>query len=49
MLHEVLFFEDIPIKDYLVGITNCGFTEEENDNIKKILDENKMNDVKFFY
>jgi hypothetical protein len=49
ILHEVLFFEDIPLKDYLIGITNCGFTEEENNNIRKILEENKMNNVKFFY
>jgi hypothetical protein len=42
MLHEVLFFDDIPIKDYLVGITDCGFTDEEKKNISKTLDKNKL-------
>ncbi len=49
MIHEVLFFENIKIKDYLIGITNCGFSEDENNNIRKIIEEKNMNKVKFFY
>ena len=48
MLHEVLFFEDIPIKDYLIGITDCGFTKEESEKIQNILQKNDLH-IDFFY
>ena len=41
MLHEVLFFENIPIKKYLVGINNCGFDKKQNMKIKNILKKKK--------
>jgi hypothetical protein len=49
MLHEVLFFENIPIKDYLIGIANCGFTKKEMKNIEHVLEKNNMSNVKIFY
>jgi hypothetical protein len=43
MMHEVLFFDDIPIEKYLIGIYDCGFSKKEKNDILKILKEKKMN------
>ncbi len=43
MLHEVLLYENIPLDKYLVKINNCGFTDEEMEEIKNIISEKKLN------
>jgi hypothetical protein len=48
MTHEVLFFEDIPIKDYLIGITDCGYTDKQKKEIQNIIKKNNLN-VDFTY
>ena len=45
MLHEVLFYENIPLDKYLVRIDNCGYTKEQIEEIKKIIKEKRLNVV----
>ncbi len=48
MMHEILFFEDIQIEKYLIGIYDCGFNKKEKNKILKVLKEKKLN-VDFLY
>lgn len=48
MLHEVIFTEDIQIKDYLIGITDCGYTDKQKKEIQNIIKKNNLN-VDFVY
>lgn len=43
MLHEVLFYKNIPLDKYLVRINNCGFTDKQMEEIKKIIGDKKLN------
>jgi hypothetical protein len=43
MLHEVLFFENIPLDKYLIKIIICGFTDTQKNEIKKIIKNKQFN------
>lgn len=45
MLHEVLFDKNIFLDKYLVKINDCGFTDKQIKEIKKIVCEKKLNVV----
>lgn len=49
MSHQVLFYENIPLKDYLIGITNVGYDANQIKEIRDILDRKHLDNVIFPY